>query len=76
MSDLGNIEVSEVETRNRAFIREHKIAGVIELREGGPTRLLFDAGGHIDVCGGAHYWRHAIELARLKAAEPQQKPTG
>lgn len=68
MSDLGQIEVVEVETRKAVFVREHKVAAVMELKDGGPTRLLFDAGGHLDICGGAEIWRREIELARLKAS--------
>lgn len=62
----GIVTGIELESRSSVFVREHKIAAVLALEDGGPTRLILDAGGHIDVCGSADIWWREIELARLR----------
>lgn len=71
--DHRQIEVCTNETvrgviiaRNRAFVRVDAIAAIIELKEDGPTRLLFTGGGYLDVCGGAEILRREIRLAELQ----------
>lgn len=52
-------------SRCRAFVRIDAIAAIIELKEDGPTRLLFIGGGYIDICGSAEIWRREIRLTEL-----------
>lgn len=66
----GFIEAIEVETRRRAFVKVALVAGVIALKPGGPSRLLFSGGGHIDVCGGAPQWAMLLRLHELKDSVP------
>ncbi len=63
---FGVLKTVELETRKNAFVREHKIAAVIELKDGGPTRLIFDGGGSIDVCGGAEIWWCELQLTKIE----------
>jgi hypothetical protein len=65
----GVIKCVELETRRDIFLRQHKIAGVMALgqSDNGATRIVFDGGGHVDVCGAAEVWWREIELARLNS---------
>lgn len=69
-SSHGQIKVCVLDGRGDAYIRVAKIAGVLALKPDGPTRILFDAGGHIDVCGGANQWRLIIQIVALGGAQP------
>jgi hypothetical protein len=53
----------DLETRKNVFIRMSKIAGFLARGENGPTRILFDAGGSIDVCGAAELWELNFRIA-------------
>lgn len=64
--EIGVITAIALETRKTLFLRQHKIAGTMVLSAGGPTRILFDAGGYVDVCGPAEQWSSMIEIARIE----------
>jgi hypothetical protein len=63
---MSDIRFVELETRKDVFVRISKIAAVQEIRPDGPSRILFDGGGHVDVCGAARIWRINIRLAELE----------
>jgi hypothetical protein len=50
----------------KAWVLPSKVAAVVALKEHGPTRLVFSGGGHLDVCGGAEWWRCKIRIAELE----------
>lgn len=61
----GDLRVVELDGRRDAHIRQSHIAGVIAIKPGGPARILFSGGGHIDVCGDAEQLRLEIRIAEL-----------
>jgi hypothetical protein len=63
---LPGIYVVELESRKDCYIRLNQIAGIMELKEEGPTRILFSQGGHIDVCGSAEQWSVKIRLVEIQ----------
>lgn len=69
---IGNtIDGIELETRNRVFIRVSKVAYVMALKDSGPCRIIFDAGGHVDVCGAAGEWAVLLRLHELQDSGAQ-----
>lgn len=61
----GQIEAVCLDSRETVFVRITKIAALVSLAPDGPTRLVFDAGGHLDICGSARYWRQKIRVVEL-----------
>jgi len=57
---LGGVELV---FRHLTWVVARKIAAIAEIRPDGPTRLYFDGGGSIDMCGPAEAWRSELALA-------------
>lgn len=75
-NDHRQIEVMTNETvrgvvisRYRAFVRIDTVAAIVEINEGGPTRLIFTGGGFLDICGSAEIIRRKIRIAELNEHE-------
>jgi hypothetical protein len=60
---LGGVELI---SRHLTWVMAHKVAAIVEIRPDGPTRLHFDGGGHIDMCGPAEHWRTELAILREK----------
>lgn len=69
---LGSIEVCMLIDRKKAVIRVAVIGALIELEEGGPTRIGFVNGGYLDVCGGIETFKREIEIVELGGQLPQK----
>jgi hypothetical protein len=61
----GTIRGVLLEDRKDIFVRVSKVAAVVPLKPNGPTRLLFDGGGYVDVCGSATVWSLRIRLREI-----------
>lgn len=68
----GDLEAVELHSRAQCYLRVSQIAAVMVLKEGGPARVLFSGGGHIDVCGSAEVWRLKIRILELTALEGEK----
>jgi hypothetical protein len=55
-----------LEDRRDVYLRISKIAGVVVLKDGGPSCVLFDGGGSLDVCGSAEIIWRQIRLLEMK----------
>lgn len=69
LAESGVLSGVELDSRKRIFVRENKIAAVVELKPDGPTRLMLIGGGHIDVCGDAAMWWRILRLTELKIGQ-------
>jgi hypothetical protein len=72
----GDIEVITSLYRHRAFVRVSKIAAIVEIRPGGPTNLIFTAGGELEICGDAEYWRRLVAISNLEMTRIEAPPNG
>jgi hypothetical protein len=68
-TDHGDIEVITSHLRQSAFVRVSKIAAIVEIRPGGPTNLIFTAGGELEICGEAGYWRLLVAISDLERGD-------
>lgn len=64
---MTDIELVELESRRAVFVRIEKVAAVLALKDEGPTRVLFDAGGYVDVCGSAKIISLELQVKKLEA---------
>lgn len=69
-SVTGQIEVTTNAKRQKAFVRINKIAAVVSICQGGPTNLIFDNGGEMEICGDAEWWRHQIAITEVSGKTP------
>lgn len=60
-----DLKCVELKTRRDVYLRVSKIAAVLALKSEGPTRIMFDAGGSVDICGSAEIWRLRIRIVEL-----------
>ena len=72
MSADGCIKAVDLDTRRDIYIRVSKIAAFRAIRQDGPTRVLFDAGGHVDICGAAAQWRLVARIIELGENDPEE----
>jgi hypothetical protein len=61
----GDLKMLDLRSRQPLYLQVSRIAGVRALRCGG-SRILFCAGGSVDVCGTLDEWRLQIALANAK----------
>lgn len=66
----GWIDAVTLSDRQTVSVRLSAVAAIVELRDGG-TRLLFHAGGTLDICGNRDHWETVIVLAEAAEATPR-----
>lgn len=63
----GMVKCVDLHTRQPVYVFANKVAAVAQITEDiAPTRLVFDGGGSIEVCGTTTVWNYHIQIARLK----------
>lgn len=63
----GYVEATDLHSRKTVSVVAAKVAAITPISSNGfPTRLLFDGGGFVDVCGCADIWRLEIALELLR----------
>jgi hypothetical protein len=61
----GDVRLIELDTRREVYVRQSQIAGMLAIKQDGPSRIIFSGGGHLDVCGAAGQLRLGIKIAEI-----------